>query len=171
MAHDDADDLTYSKVSGVLKYEDGDLFWKKTRGGQRTGTKAGCVNKEGYIAICIFGKLRHAHRIVWLLLKGCWPDGQLDHINGDPLDNRIGNLRLCTHMQNQHNRKISKNNKTGFKGVILRPCGKFEARITVAGKVKYLGRFITATEAAEAYDRVCVNEFGVFARPNQGGAA
>lgn len=171
MAQDDAQELTHSKVSSILTYRDGELYWKKTRGHQRAGTKAGCINKEGYIAICMFGKLRHAHRIIWLLLKGSWPIGQIDHINGDGLDNHIENLRLCTHTQNQHNRKISRNNTTGFKGVILRQCGKFEARITVAGKVRYLGRFATSIEAAGKYDEVCVKEFGAFARPNQGGAA
>jgi hypothetical protein len=90
---------------------------------------------------------------------------QVDHINGDPLDNRRCNLRLCTRRQNQGNRR-SVSNCLGVKGVTLLR-GAFVAAIRVHGKLKYLGAYKTKEDAARAYDRAAVQEFGTFAATNQ----
>jgi hypothetical protein len=79
------------------------------------------------------------------------PKGFLcDHRNGNGLDNRGENLRIATQAQNQMNKTVR--SKTGFKGVWAVPGGKFAAKIHANDTYKYLGRFLTAEEAARAYD-------------------
>lgn len=78
----------------------------------------------------------------------------VDHINGDKLDNRRANLRICNNSENGHNRDQSVNNTTGYKGVYRNTnCSTWQAIITVNYKRHYLGSYRTAEEAARAYDR------------------
>ena len=91
---------------------------------------------------------------------------QVDHINGNGLDNRKENLRLCTNQQNHCNQKNpQKNNKLGIKGVHLDKKGKkFTAQIKIKGKVINLGFFNVLGDADSAY-RIAENKyFGEFAR-------
>lgn len=89
---------------------------------------------------------------------------QVDHINGNPLDNRRANLRICTRSQNGMNRGKQANNTSGFKGVIWRPKErKWAARIGVDGKKIDLGYFQTKAEAAAAYDAASKRVHGEFA--------
>jgi hypothetical protein len=93
---------------------------------------------------------------------------QVDHVNGDKLDNRKCNLRLCTNSQNQSNRKISKKNTSGFKGVQPHVRnGKMVARITVNKKNIYLGLFDSAKDAAIAYNEAAIKYHGEFANLNK----
>lgn len=93
---------------------------------------------------------------------------KIDHINGNRLDNRKENLRLCTTSENNRNVKISrKNNKTGYKGVSLeKGDGKYRSCIKVNGKTIHLGRFPDVVSAAKAYDEAANKYFGDFARTN-----
>ena len=94
------------------------------------------------------------------------PGEQVDHINGNKLDNRRSNLRICSHGENQMNSKLQKNNTTGFKGV--RPhnvSGKFNARIGVGKKRKSLGYYNTAEEAHAAYCKAAKELHGEFFNP------
>jgi hypothetical protein len=101
----------------------------------------------------IDGRFYYNHRVVWAMTYGSWPDKQIDHINGVGSDNRISNLRLASDMQNNHNRGINKNNKTGFRGVSFdSKRGAYQAQITVAGKHKYLGHFKDPKSASDAYE-------------------
>jgi len=99
----------------------GNLIWKRrplhhfssekgmrTSNGRSAGKVAGTLKVKGerktsYINVCINGRLYLAHRIVWLLINGSFPDNQIDHINGDGLDNRIENLRDVTPKENSNN--------------------------------------------------------------------
>lgn len=94
----------------------------------------------------------------------------VDHINGDGLDCRRANMRLCTNAQNSMNRAPRKGQ---FKGVGLRESGKWRAQLRTNGRTIYVGLFDTPEEAAAAYDRRAVELFGEFARLNfpAGGAA
>lgn len=85
----------------------------------------------------------------------------VDHANGDPLDNRRANLRVCTRSQNLRNARHP--NATGYKGVWARN-GYFRASITLGGRTKHLGPFATAEEAAKAYGDAAREHFGEFAR-------
>lgn len=91
---------------------------------------------------------------------------QIDHIDHNPLNNRIENLRLVSHHENQKNLKLAKNNKTGASGVFWEKRSKrFKAVIRLDGKDRYLGSFKTIEEAAFA--RKCGEEHFGF-HPNHG---
>ncbi|MCI0551283.1 MAG: HNH endonuclease [Anaerolineae bacterium] len=97
------------------------------------------------------------------------PDGiEVDHIDtNNKLDNRRQNLRLCTHVENMSNQKRPANNKSGYKGVCWRPDrNKWQCSITSKDQRIHVGYFLTAEEAAHAYDAKARKLFGVFARTN-----
>lgn len=93
----------------------------------------------------------------------------VDHINGNPLDNRKVNLRLATRQQNQFNRRHQKNNKLGVKGVCwCRRAKKYRSTIKLNRKVIHLGYFPSLEEADKAYRDAEVKYFGSFARNERG---
>ena len=105
------------------------------------------------------------HRLVIGATKG----QLVDHVNGNGLDNRRENLRLCTHTQNMQNRKPSSAGLSPFKGVSLRsePRPKpYLATIKAFGERIHLGSFETEYAAARAYDRAAIIFHGKFARTN-----
>lgn len=91
---------------------------------------------------------------------------QVDHINGDGLDNRRENLRLCANSQNALNRGAQKNNTTGFKGVTLNRGKYIVAVIGIDGKNRHLGTFRSLEDAARAYDAAAIKLHGEFAKTN-----
>lgn len=121
----------------------------------------GC--STGYVLIKIDGKKYKAHRLAWLYVHDEWPPGDIEHINGSPLDNRIANLRVATNPQNQANRARDRG-KDLPKGVRHIASGKFAARIRINGESKYLGTFLTPEEAESAYLCAAKTYYGDFAR-------
>ncbi|MCP3684800.1 MAG: Fis family transcriptional regulator [bacterium] len=96
-----------------------------------------------------------------------FPKSNIDHINGNELDNRKENLRLCNQSQNCANSRPQKNNKLGHKGVSYDKFRKiYYAGITVRRKHIHIGTFLLPCVASRAYDTVARKEFGEFARPN-----
>jgi hypothetical protein len=92
---------------------------------------------------------------------------EIDHVNGDGLDNRRQNLRYCTHSENMKNRKMARNNTSGYKGVsYAKTSGKWMAYICVNSKLQNLGYYDTAEKAAEVYDEAARKNYGDFARIN-----
>ncbi len=92
------------------------------------------------------------------------PTLEIDHKNGNRLDNRRSNLRLATHSQNLANSRIRPNNKSGFKGVNKGTGNaRWAARITVNYKLIQLGLFNSPENAALAYDEAARHYFGEFA--------
>jgi hypothetical protein len=90
---------------------------------------------------------------------------EVDHINGDGLDNRRSNLRLATREGNQRNRAARRDNTSGLKGVSLHvSTGKWQARIRTGGEQVYLGVFTTPEAAHEAYAEAAIRLHGKFAR-------
>lgn len=95
------------------------------------------------------------------------PGEEVDHINGDRMDNRAENLRVCSHQENSQNTRIPSHNTSGFKGVCRSSNGKrWRAYIVMDGKQSHLGTFDTPEEAARRYDKSAVANFGRFARLN-----
>lgn len=90
----------------------------------------------------------------------------VDHINGDPTDNRRSNLREVTHQQNMQNRKSLVNRK--WKGIHLcKQRNLWVAQIHVDGKTKNIGRFLTDKQAAIAYNEAAKKHHGDYARLNE----
>lgn len=104
------------------------------------------------------------HRLILSLKSGeiC------DHINGDKLDNRKKNLRVCTSSQNLANRGSQKNSRSGIKGVTFYVrTGKWAANIAFNRKQTFLGYFLSKEEAASAYNQAAIEHHGEFARLNK----
>lgn len=116
----------------------------------------------GYTARCVKGRPLYMHREVMNCPKGLC----VDHINGNRLDNRKANLRICTKAQNQCHSKLSITNKTGFRGVVLHKSGKWRARISVKNKTKNLGYYQDKINAAKAYNDAAQMYYGEFASLN-----
>jgi len=97
------------------------------------------------------------------------PDSvEVDHINGDGLDNRRENLRLCSHAQNSRNRAKIPGRSSRFKGVSLhKPNGRWRSRIMMEGRMVCLGNYATEQEAAAAYDAAATSLHGEFASTNR----
>lgn len=102
------------------------------------------------------------HRQILGLVKGDKMYG--DHINRDTLDNQRSNLRVATRSENQRNRGLQSNNTSGYRGVwYFAKCRRWQSYIKVHGKRRHLGLFLTAEEAALAYNRAAVELHGEFA--------
>ena len=110
------------------------------------------------------GKFTYMHRFI---LDA--PNTQeVDHIDGDGLNNRRSNIRLASRSQNAMNRGMGIDNKAGFKGVHRTSCNlrPYRATIRVQGKSNHLGYFENPEEAARAYNIAAINNFGEFAKLN-----
>lgn len=126
------------------------------------GCEAGAT-ASGYRAIQIDGKKYKAHRLAWLLHYGAWPKGIIDHINRNPLDNRIANLRDCRVSDNNKNHGKS-GGKIGLPlGVRRTKAGSFTARIRCDKVLINIGTFKTTHEASAAYQKARKELFKEFA--------
>lgn len=100
----------------------------------------GSRHQLGYLRTELDGKLWQAHRVAFALFHGRFPEGDIDHINGNPSDNRPVNLREVTHAENMRNQRLRTNNKSGRVGVYVRKdSGKWAAQIRVEGRNIALG--------------------------------
>ena len=119
----------------------------------KIGSLVGVKRPTGHLFVQIDGKAIALHRIVWAMHYGSWPDGMIDHINRNPEDNRICNLRTASKSQNAANiDKPYTNNKTGYKGVsFCKQTNKYRASISFERKWHHLGLFETPELAHSAY--------------------
>ena len=109
--------ITQQRALELFDYQNGSLFWKVKPAKQIViGSKAGCVNSDGYSVVRVDGVLYGSHRIVFLMHNGYLPD-YIDHIDGNRLNNSIDNLRAATASENSYNKPAQSNNKSGCKGV------------------------------------------------------
>jgi hypothetical protein len=152
--------IHYDPVTGVL-------IWKKVLSNR---TKAGAlcganIDSKGYGRVCFDGKQYRTHRVAWALFYGQVPVQQIDHINGNQLDNRIANLRLASNAENSRNCKLSKNNTSGVTGVSYHAkAKKWFAQIMLNRKNNNLGLFNTKEEAIAARKKAETQYFGQFAK-------
>lgn len=149
-------EITQEYLKQVLHYdrETGEFLWRAQRGCKKPGEIAGSINGQGYRFIGFGGKLHLAHRLAWLYEFGEWPAVSLDHIDGNPGNNRIENLRECSHAENHQNRKMPSHNKSGYQGVSFANRERlWHAQIKVRGVKHSLGYYKTPEEASAAYLR------------------
>lgn len=134
--------LSYDRESGLFR-------WRVRRGGRSNGI-AGSLQRS-YLAIRVDGLAYPAHRLAWLYVHGVFPLEDLDHINGDRLDNRLSNLREASRSENNQNiRAPRKHSSSQLLGAFKHQSG-FISKITVNKSQRYLGAFSTAELAHEAY--------------------
>ena len=148
--------LFYDQSTGLLRWKPAPtgLFKSLTRWRiwirARSGKLAGSANHHGYHNIRFLGKTYRTHRIIWEMHNGPIPDDMvIDHINGNPSDNRLTNLRLATASQNAQNRKTRKDSRTRVKGVTMLR-GKYVAHIFKDGKGMHIGSYETIEAATKA---------------------
>jgi len=130
----------------------GHLKWHFTTAGYAARRPWCPINKKAKGSV-------YLHREICQTPKGL----HTDHVNGVRLDNRKENLRVCNPSQNQGNEKLSKNNTTGYRGVIF-SFGKYRAQIKVNYKTRVVGAYDTAQQAYEKYKEMAVKAWGEFAR-------
>jgi hypothetical protein len=142
------------------------LYWRKspTSGPAKSGEQAGYLDRsKNRWAITIRGTEYWVSRVIWLYEHGEWPTGQVDHIDGDPSDNR--KIREVTNSQNQRNAKRRSDNTSGHKGVSWsKVCKKWHAYIYVEGKLKNLGYFHDINDAISVREKTAVQLFGEYVR-------
>ena len=159
--------LDANALRELLDYnaETGMFTWKvKPAPRYKIGKIAGHVNPRDRIVIGINGRLYLASRLAWLYMTGQWPEKDIDHKDGNTLNNRWSNLREATRSQNLANAKIRCGGASRFKGVSWHKGGqKWQAKIKCQ-KFYYLGLFKTEEEAHSAYQEAAKRLFGEFAR-------
>lgn len=147
-------ELNRERLQEILHYDPltGIFTWSMSPNNRiHIGTLAGTWTRKGYLHIGLDNRIYRAHRLAWLYTHGRFPLGVIDHINGNPRDNRLVNLREVRHaenMQNQHRPRRGSN--SGIIGV-FQEGKRWRARIGIAGKQYGLGTYDTPEQAREAY--------------------
>jgi hypothetical protein len=157
--------LTQVGVRELFDYrEDGFLIWKISPAQRiNIGDVAGTYSKE-YASVYIGGNPYKVHRIIFLWHHGYMPH-EVDHRDLDTKNNRIGNLREASHSQNMANRRLFKNNSSGYKGVHWhKRTQKWCASIRVDKKLIHLGYYHNPDAAHAAYVKAAQVHRGDFAR-------
>ena len=153
------------ELSTLLRYEaeTGNFYWRErpqeafktyrsyqSFRGKYVGKEAfTSVNVDGYKYGMLFGVMVRAHQVAWAMNKGMWPNQEIDHMDGDPQNNRIENLRLATRTDNNRNRAVAQNTATGWLGINFTHNGKY--RVRLAGH--YYGVFQNLAEAIVVRDK------------------
>ena len=148
-------ELTQARLKELFTYDpETGVFTRIVQRGQRfmPGDAAGYVGIRGYSRITIDGLVLPVHRLAWLYFYGAWPTGEVDHIDGNRLNNCIKNLRDVSRSVNQQNQRLARrdNRSAGLLGVTRRGKG-FQAQIRIDGKRIYLGMHPTAEMAHNTY--------------------
>lgn len=140
--------------------------WDATFNASKAGQRAGSLWRHGYRMITLDGVRYGEHRIAWLLSYGEWPDGLIDHIDGNPSNNKLDNLRVANPAENSWNRNHS-GGESKYRGVFRSTeSRRWRVRFMVNGVRINGGTYECETAAALAYDRLASQYYGEFFRPN-----
>jgi hypothetical protein len=122
-------------------YKDGELFWTQCKGTAKSGQKSGHLSQDGYLNSVLYRTSYRTHRLIFLWHHGYIPK-EIDHIDGNKLNNRIENLRPATRKQNCRNTKLPTTNKSGIKGVSwVSRLKKWVVQLQVDNKKMYFGLY------------------------------
>ncbi|WPZ05488.1 HNH endonuclease signature motif containing protein [Pelagerythrobacter marinus] len=136
------------QARGKFPPEHGAKVWNARWAGAEAFT---AVAKEGYHVGAINFRTMRAHRVIWAIVYGAWPVGEIDHINGIRSDNRLCNLRVVSPSANRKNMKRRKDNPSGATGVYWWPTSrKWRVQIKSCGERRHIGMFDTFEEAVAA---------------------
>jgi hypothetical protein len=148
-----------ARLHELFTYDKGFLLRRKAVKGSPMFTVIGTIKPKGYRVAVVDGKVYRVHHLVWMYHHGHFVP-EIDHINRDRDDNRIENLRPCTHSQNLGNSRARVHK---YKGVTFcKATQKWRAQLN-----GHLGRFDTMEEAALAYNAAATAHFGEFANLNK----
>jgi hypothetical protein len=143
--------LRYEPDTGKLFWLDHDGMpqkWRTRWAGREAFTT---VHSKGYRCGGIDNRSYLTHRVIWALVYGTWPKDQIDHKNGDKIDNRLVNLRDVSHAENRKNVSKQSNNTSGACGVRWdKRREKWQAQIMVGRKFHHLGLFTSFDDAVAA---------------------
>ena len=156
-------EIVISRMLARFNY-DPELGSLRFRTGTRRGALAGSKRRRGDLDVMVDGVRYGVHRIAWAMHYREQPPRLIDHINGDPGDNRIENLRPATHSQNAANAFRHGEKKLGLaKGVSLTPAGRYAASVYKDGVRHNCGTFGSEDEAHAAYLAKASAVFGEYA--------
>lgn len=160
--------LTQQQVQSLFDYRDGFLYWKVNHERVKIGDKTKpSPNRSGYYRIGIKNKRYLTHRLIYLYHHGYIPK-EIDHIDGNPSNNKIENLREVTHQQNLMNQKSQCGCSSIYKGVCWdKQTNKWIVHIKINGKQKHLGRFKSEINAAKAYNKAAIKFHEEYANLNE----
>ena len=151
----------------IYEPETGRIIRRAPRGMHKVGTIAGSFDRNKYVRLTIQGVNVFVHRAAFVFMTGDWPEGMVDHANGNPSDNRWCNIRVATPEQNSRNCKVGHNSQSGIRGVRHRPdtskSRPWEVRIKYKGKFIYIGRYASKEEAIAARYAASSKYHGEFA--------
>lgn len=156
--------LRYDRKTGLMTWRERPVEMFNDTSGRTAGHSCAIWNSKnagnealasadgnGYLFGTIFGRLHRAHRVIWALETGAWPEKQIDHRNHIGTDNRWDNLREVTHAENQKNQTLPVNNTSGVMGVMWhKRAKKWAALIALDGKKHHLGYFTDKQDAIDA---------------------
>lgn len=148
-------ELTHDRLLELVSYDpDTGIFINKIKRSNCSpaGKVLGTPNASGHLIIQIDKKQYMAHRLAWFYCFSEWPENIIDHIDGNPANNSLDNLREATKSTNGFNSGKRSNNTSGFKGAFFdKRRNKFYSQINIQRTKKWLGYFNTAEEAHNAY--------------------
>ena len=154
--------ITQEKLKELVDYVDGKLIAKINSKVRKVGDSLSSLTDKGYLRASVGGKSYRVHRLIFLYHHGYMPT-QVDHIDGNRMNNRIENLREATSSQNNQNRKAT--SSSGIKGVIWhKQSKKWVASICVNRKSIHLGSFLSIEEAALVANKARQSAHGEFYR-------
>lgn len=142
--------IHYNPDTGIFTWKPRSIKWfssvrmMNSWNSRCSNKKCGSIIKpdgKNYLRINFYQQSFYAHRLAFLYMTGKFPEDQVDHEDGDGLNNKWSNLRSVDNQENSKNHRKQSNNSSGYVGVGLYSNGKYTASIYVDKKKKHLGYF------------------------------
>ncbi len=148
-------------IESYFRYDsnEAEIYWKDIPLNNKRAilnSPIGSIGTKGYRRVTILSKEFAVHRLIWYMHYKAWPNGFIDHINGNTLDNSISNLRESSYRANAQNQK--RHREGNLVGANFRKdIGKWRSRVHINGKQHTIGNYDTEVQAHEAYILYCIN--------------